>query len=331
MGSGTIRIQRRDQRRSDLTWLSKGPNVIAIDHRRDAGGNPGMNAFAGNNRSKTTLGVALIQEGTTMSRPSKSRRWRWSLLGFGIVMLVLVSSGIWYGFSYEPTFYREVTGPTGPERVRTAERFVQQSLRLRNDIVNEPRWEAIFQQDEVNAWLAEDLVTHFADQIPPGVSKPRIIFEADRLTLAFTYDRGMVNAVVWVNAEVRVVEPNVMELTILEVRAGMVPIDPSTLLEDIVSFGQKQGLEIRRESTSEGLPLVRVAYASGSPERKVALERIQLMPKRLMLGGRSRRPELAMEFDLPDRQGLADRFPHQNHHDSKADSRQNSEDGSKYE
>ena len=58
-----------------------------------------------------------------------------------------------------------------------AKRFVAQSLQLRNDICNEPTWEAVFTDQEVNAWLAEDLVTHFADQLPPEVHEPRVVFE----------------------------------------------------------------------------------------------------------------------------------------------------------
>ena len=53
-----------------------------------------------------------------------------------------------------------------------AKRFGANSLQLRNDIANEPTWEAVFSDREVNAWLAEELVTHFADQLPPEVHDP---------------------------------------------------------------------------------------------------------------------------------------------------------------
>ena len=36
---------------------------------------------------------------------------------------------------------------------------------------------AVFSDQEVNAWLAEDLVTHFADQLPPEVDESARLFE----------------------------------------------------------------------------------------------------------------------------------------------------------
>src|SRR5206468_2359420 len=82
-------------------------------------------------------------------------------------------------------------------------RFVAQSLQLRNDICNEPTWMAVFTDQEVNAWLAEDLVTEFADQLPPEVHEPRVMFELDRVTLAFELDQGPVRSVIWVVARRR--------------------------------------------------------------------------------------------------------------------------------
>ncbi len=79
-----------------------------------------------------------------------------------------------------------------------------QSLQLRNDICNEPSWEAVFTDQEVNAWLAEDLVTHFADQLPPEVYEPRVLFELDRITLAFLLKQGGVQSVITVVARPRV-------------------------------------------------------------------------------------------------------------------------------
>ena len=71
------------------------------------------------------------------------------------------------------------------QREAKAKHFVASSLQLRNDITNERDWQAVFTDGEVNAWLAEDLVTTFADQIPAEVHEPRVAFEPDRITLAF--------------------------------------------------------------------------------------------------------------------------------------------------
>src|SRR5947209_10239084 len=100
------------------------------------------------------------------------------------------------------------------ERAVKARRFMAQSLQLRNDINNEPTWEAVFTDQEVNAWLAEDLVTHFADQLPPEVHEPRIVFDADRVTLAFQVDQGPFSSVIWVVPRPRVAAPTVLARTL---------------------------------------------------------------------------------------------------------------------
>src|SRR5690242_3673456 len=110
------------------------------------------------------------------------------------------------------------------QRELEAMRFVAQRRQWRNDICNEPSWEAVFTDQEVNAWLAEDLVTHFADQLPPEVREPRVMFEADRVTLALPLDQGPVTSVIWVVARPRVPEPTSLALTLEKIRVGMLPL-----------------------------------------------------------------------------------------------------------
>src|SRR5437588_717612 len=75
----------------------------------------------------------------------------------------------WVCLTYQPKFYRTRVAIPREKRQEEARHFVAQSLQLRNDIYNEPRWEAVFTDEEVNSWLAEDLVPQYADRIPPEV------------------------------------------------------------------------------------------------------------------------------------------------------------------
>ncbi len=111
-------------------------------------------------------------------------------VGACLMLLLATPGGAWLSLTHQPRFYRAIVQVPRAEQEVKAKRFVAQSMQLRNDISNEPTWEAVFTDQEVNAWLAEDLVTHFADQLPPEVHEPRIVFEADRVTLAFQLDQG---------------------------------------------------------------------------------------------------------------------------------------------
>ena len=128
------------------------------------------------------------------------------LVAAGVVLGVVVAipSGIWLSLTYQPTYYRDIFKLPQDQREVKAKHFVAQSLQLRNDICNEPTWEAVFSDQEVNAWLAEDLVTHFADQLPPEVHDPRVLFETDRVILAFQLEKGSLQSVITVVARPRV-------------------------------------------------------------------------------------------------------------------------------
>src|SRR4051794_4514458 len=109
-----------------------------------------------------------------MRKPSK----RALAIAATVAAVVAAAPGLaWLSLTHTPQFYRAIVAVPREKRTAEAKRFVSQTLQLRNDIVNEPTWDAVFNDDEVNAWLAEDLVTHFADHLPPGIHEPRVVFE----------------------------------------------------------------------------------------------------------------------------------------------------------
>src|SRR4051794_2126564 len=147
------------------------------------------------------------------------------MLIVGLILLVATVPGlVWISLTHQPGFYRAVVRLPREQRAVKAKRFMAQSLQLRNDICNEPSWEAIFTDQEVNAWLAEDLVTHFADQLPPEVHEPRVVFEVDRVPRAFQVDQGPFSSITWVVPRPHAPEGTVLELTLEKIRAGALPV-----------------------------------------------------------------------------------------------------------
>ncbi len=132
----------------------------------------------------------------------KTSKW---LLWVGTISVVLLAipAVVWFSLTYQPSYYRAMAHLNRAKRADQAKKFVAQSLQLRNDICNEPTWEAVFTDEEVNAWLAEDLITHFADQLPPEVNEPRLLFELDRITLAFQLHQRGIQSVITVVARPR--------------------------------------------------------------------------------------------------------------------------------
>ncbi len=168
---------------------------------------------------------------------TKTKRLLW--VGIFLAILAALPVGVWLSLTYQPSYYRAMLLQSREQRKGKAKRFVAQSLQLRNEIVNDPTWEAVFSDQEVNAWLAEDLlVSHLADQLPPEVNEPRVLFELDRIILAFQLRQRGVESVITVVARPRVPEGNTVELTLEKIRAGILPVPADNVLDKIIEYAR---------------------------------------------------------------------------------------------
>lgn len=227
---------------------------------------------------------------------------------FVALLAIVVPLGFWFCLSHEPDFYRNMNSLTAERRRQEARQFLAQSMQLRNDIINEERWEAVFSDQEVNAWLAEDLVKQFADQIPSGVRDPRVAFEPDRVTLAFRLDEGRIRAVVWVVMQVRVPEPNVVALTIEKIRAGIMPVPADQILERIAAHARERGIAVHWEREG-GLPVAKLSYQPHLDRRDIVLEHFQTLDGYVRLTGRSEATGQLARLGLPSGRFLQANFP----------------------
>jgi hypothetical protein len=241
------------------------------------------------------------------------------LLVIGLTLLLVLAAGtggVWLSLTHTPRFYRAIVHVPREQREQKAKHFSAQSLQLYNDIRNEPTWEAIFTDQEVNAWLAEDLVTEFADQLPPEVHEPRILFELDRVTLAFELDQGPVKSVVWVVARPRVRQPNVLELTLEKIRAGVLPVPADRVIDRIIEYAGEHDIKIERQDV-DNVPVVTVRYTPHSEREDVLLEQVQIRDGQIRLAGRSKRSKgIVKAPTLPSRKVLQSKFPRRKIHGS---------------
>jgi hypothetical protein len=268
---------------------------------------PDLRTFPDIHPPRPPTDAAHIPEGA--GRTMRKIRRRWIVAGGAVAAVLIVPALAWVSLTHQPSFYRAVATMPKERRRAEARRFVAQSMQLRNDIVNEPRWEAAFTDEEVNAWLAEDLVTHFADQIPPGVHEPRVVFEPDRVTLAFQLDEGPIRTVIWVVAQVRVPEGNTVALTLEKIRAGVVPIAAERIIDRITEHARSRGLDVRWERDGD-LPVAIVHYTPDPRRDDIVLEALEIRPGQIRLGGRSNKSRGAIASPtLPSRRFLQSTFP----------------------
>jgi uncharacterized protein YpmS len=244
---------------------------------------------------------------------TKTKRLLW--VGIFLAILAALPVGVWLSLTYQPSYYRAMVLQSREQRKGKAKKFVAQSLQLRNDICNEPTWEAVFSDQEVNAWLAEDLVTHFADQLPPEVNEPRVLFELDRIILAFQLRQRGVESVITVVARPRVPEGNTVELTLEKIRAGILPVPADNVLDRIIEYARAHGIDVEW-TRRDGYPVVLIRYTPNLQREDVQLEEVQIRSGQLRLAGRSDRTRGAfLRPTLPSRRVLQSTFPRRKIHD----------------
>jgi hypothetical protein len=244
----------------------------------------------------------------------RTSTWRKRVVIAGMVtsLLAIIPAAIWLSLTHQPTFYRTLTHLPQDQLESKAKHFVASSLQLRNDISNERDWQAVFTDQEVNAWLAADLVTHFADQIPPEVHQPRIAFSADRITLAFQLDRGPIRTVIWVVAQARVPEDNVLALTIEKIRAGVLPIPADQFIEPITRQAREHGIDIQW-SRENDMPVATIHFSPNQQRSDVVLEQLSIRQGQIRLSGRSDQLQgTAVKPKLPNGRILQLNLPNRN-------------------
>jgi hypothetical protein len=236
-------------------------------------------------------------------------------VGVGLGVVASIPLGAWFSLTYEPYYYRAMVGLTREQRAGRAKKFVAQSLQLRNDIVNEPTWEAVFSDQEVNAWLAEDLVMHFSDRLPPEVHEPRLLFEPDRIILAFQLQQGGVQSIITVVARPRVPGGNTIELTLEKIRAGILPVPADHILDRIIEYARRHGIDAEW-ARKEGYPVVLMRYTPHIDREDVQLEELQIIDHQIRLAGRSDRAKgVFARPTLPSWRVLQSKFPANKTHD----------------
>jgi hypothetical protein len=239
-------------------------------------------------------------------------RKRVIIAGVAVSLCLIVPGAVWLSLTHKPTFYRALTNLPREQLEARAKHFVASSLQLRNDISNERDWQAVFSDQEVNAWLAEDLVAHFADQIPPEIHEPRVAFGAGRITLAFQLDKGPIRTVIWVVAQARIPEDNVLSLTFEKIRAGVIPISAEQLIGPITDRAREHGLDVRW-TREDDLPVATIRFGQDHGRSDIVLERLSVRQGQIRLSGRSERLQGAfIAPSLPDKRVLQLNFPKRN-------------------
>ncbi len=215
----------------------------------------------------------------------------------GIVLTVAASAGAGLGFaawwamsqtSYVPDFYERAKLQT-PAKVAEASRRLETDVQqLQDDAARRGTWRAAFSDDEINAWLIQELPTKFPKLLAKGASEPRVLIGDDRILAAVRYKDRHFDTIISCEVTAELTEePNMLAIRVRNLRAGALPLPLHQFIKGISKEAASGGVDIRWDMTDDG-PVALVAVPSEHPayaHKPVIVESVKLIDGQLLLAG----------------------------------------------
>ena len=220
----------------------------------------------------------------------------WRIAGWlsaGLVVVGCVGLYLLYrALQHVPAFYEQslAQAPAPIEQRRLGDALERQSLQVRNAARRVGRWEAVFTDEQINAWLAVDLPRRLPAALPPGVRDPRTRITEREVQLGCTYEEPRLRTVVSLVADVYLTDrPNEVAVRIKSLRAGRLPLPLSHVLERIAEKAGQWRADLTW-SQQDGNPVALIRVPTQHPEQpqlRLCLETVELREGRVVFAGRT--------------------------------------------
>ncbi len=197
------------------------------------------------------------------------------LLGM-LAALALVLLGLYQALVAVPGEYREVVEADPVVQRQGSDELLQQASALASDLRQQRDWEAWFTEEQVNGWLAVDLVENHPDSLPDGISDPRVTLREKAISLFCRMRRGGTETVLTLVVEPYLDEPNVLGLRFHKARAGILPLPLGSIVEQFEKAARDLELHLTwRQMDGDPVALIAIP-ATFDDGRVLRLEHIEV-------------------------------------------------------
>lgn len=207
-----------------------------------------------------------------------------AIVGVAAVLAGVALLGLFLAARYEPAFYCEAmeTDPSVLEEGSDA--MLRQAASLASAVKKDPHWESLITADQINGWLAVDMVKNHPNALPPTLSDPRVAIDSKRITMACRFNQDGVSSVLSLTVEPYMPEPNVVALRIVKARAGLLPAPLNKVIEGVKRAARAMDLHLEWRNT-DGDPVALLSLQPTEDERPVRIETLRLGNGEIYLAG----------------------------------------------
>ncbi len=222
-------------------------------------------------------------------------------ISVGLVLLVV---GLLTGWAYlasqqVPDFYAQATEHAPADQDQKCDAFLTEATELYSELQQAGRWQAVFTAEEINSWLAVDVVKNHAQSLPPGVSEPRIALTEGGAKLACRYETPRFTTILSLQLDAYLAEPNVIGLRFRKARAGALPLPLADILESLAQEANKHNVPVRWLQ-ADGDPVALISMPSPGDKQKLvyAVDTLEIGPQGIYVSGSSS-PRVAQSAPPP--------------------------------
>lgn len=208
-----------------------------------------------------------------------------------LAILLIASIAAWWLFRQThvvPEFYQQATQQTRQDTETGSYQLEANVAKLQEDASKPGQWKAHFSEDDINAWLIQQLPLKSQQLQISGAKDPRIKIEEDHLLVAARYSDTKIDTVISCELSVALTEaPNLLAVHIRKLKAGALPLPINQFTDRVTIEAAKAGVEIRWDRTETGpTALIQVPTEhAGYINDPVIIESIQLVGGAILLSG----------------------------------------------
>jgi hypothetical protein len=221
-----------------------------------------------------------------MSRRRRKRRRIKLAAVAAAVLVVLVLVGLYWALRHEPEFYRKAMAIKPAVLAEASDRMLKNIGTIQSAMTRSGRWHVVITAEEINGWLAVDLVKNYPNTLPPSVSDPRVAIDPNGMTMACRYQVG-VNSVLSLTVQPYVPEPDVVALRIVRGRAGLLPVPLKKVLDGLSQGAANLRLRLRWVQAGSDPVAMLSLPEDEEADRVVRIESIELREGEIHVWGRT--------------------------------------------
>lgn len=224
-----------------------------------------------------------------------------ALLAALCIAVAVVLAGTYTASQQVPEFYSQALALETSKAQKASQELGSRVSMLYNEVRRTGRWDALFTAEQINGWLAVDLVENHADLLAPNVHDPRVQIDEGEITLAARIEGEAFSTVFTLTFEPYLYAPNVIAFRIIKARAGLLPIPMTDVLREVSYAVETVGLPLSWTQV-DGDPVALVTLIPHGAEGKSvrSLDQLEVHPGEIYLAGRTTPAKGAVAASLAD-------------------------------